>query len=289
MLDVLARSRPFVGLPEGSLAGLIAAGRHRSFRAGAELMRQGEASDCLHLIISGQVRVLKLYEDAGGPIELAVLGAGEVVGEMGVLDGDPRSATVEAIEPTRTLQVGAEELAQLIFDHPEIGASLLRTMSHRLRNTNELASRMARTVLARVPQLNSLPPRVLEQLASRGERRTFLPGAVLMRQGDASDCMHVIMNGRVRVEQSHAALIAPIELAVLGRGEVVGEMGVLDGGPRSATVLAIEPAETFELGADVVADVILENPEVGARLLRTMSRRIRDTNELAAAMARKGR
>jgi CRP-like cAMP-binding protein len=72
-------------------------------------------------------------------------------------------------------------------------------------------------------------------------------------------------------------------LAQLGPGEIVGEMGVLDGAPRSATVIAIEDTEAVELGAPTVTETILQHPDVSLELLRMLSRRLRSTDELAAA------
>jgi len=64
-------------------------------------------------------------------------------------------------------------------------------------------------------------------------------------------------------------------------------MGLLDGGPRSATVTAIEDTETLELHATVMAVVVMQYPLVAAALLRTLSRRLRSADELADALARR--
>jgi CRP-like cAMP-binding protein len=76
-------------------------------------------------------------------------------------------------------------------------------------------------------------------------------------------------------------------LAELGAGDVIGEMGLLDNAPRSATVTALEDTETLELHATVMALVVMQYPQVAAALLRILSRRLRSADELADALARR--
>ncbi|OLC11860.1 MAG: hypothetical protein AUH44_01290 [Chloroflexi bacterium 13_1_40CM_68_15] len=79
----------------------------------------------------------------------------------------------------------------------------------------------------------------------RGKRHRYTAGKVLMRQGDPSETMHVLLTGRVRVEREQSPE-GKVLLAELGANEVVGEIGVLDHAPRSATVTAIEATETLD-------------------------------------------
>jgi CRP-like cAMP-binding protein len=137
--------------------------------------------------------------------------------------------------------------------------------------------------LSDVAIFRPLSDEALAALAARGKRRTFQPGSVLMRQGEPSETLHVVLTGRVRVERTGEATVA---LAELGPNETVGEMGVLDHAPRSATVTAIEDTETLELHATALAIVIIQNPVVAATLLRVLSRRLRNTAELVDQLAR---
>lgn len=143
--------------------------------------------------------------------------------------------------------------------------------------------------LSQIPILATLPPDGLARLVEQGVRRSFSTGAALMRQGEPSACMHVILMGSVQVERTHPDLIEPVVLAELGAGEAVGEMGVLDGEPRSATVIALEETETMELSATQLADAVVRYPEVSAALLRTITRRLRSTDELVAEVLRRER
>ena len=136
------------------------------------------------------------------------------------------------------------------------------------------------SVFGQVEIFQGVAPDGIAQLEQRGRVRNFGTDEELMRQGQPSDCLHVIMHGRVRVERWHVALQDPVILAELGPGEVVGEMGVLDGGPRSATVRAIEPTETIELSAEALHELLQAFPESTLTLASVLTRRLRSANEL---------
>ncbi len=146
-----------------------------------------------------------------------------------------------------------------------------------------------RDVLSQVAILQTLPADGLSRLAEQGHRRAFPPGSQLMRQGDVSDSLHIILQGRVRVVRSHPQILRPVILAELGAGEIVGEMGVLDHEPRSATVTALNAVETLELDAATLAQTIMDHPEAAAALLQVLSRRVRSTDELVEQLAHRER
>ena len=135
--------------------------------------------------------------------------------------------------------------------------------------------------LTGVSIFHGIPLDGLTRLTERGQRRLFPAGSQIMRQGEPGESLYVIMGGVVRVEREHPAITQSLVLAELGAGEVVGEMALLDGDPRSATVTALENTETLEISAADLAETILRYPEVSTALLRLLSRRLRNTNELA--------
>ena len=126
-------------------ARLAAAGERKTFNAGDELMRQGADASTMYVILSGKVSVVREHPDLSSPIVLAFLGPGEIVGEMGLLDGEPRSATVEAVEDTITMEVSKEALTQSVLRHPDLYGALVKVLSRRLRDTNDLAASIAST------------------------------------------------------------------------------------------------------------------------------------------------
>jgi CRP/FNR family cyclic AMP-dependent transcriptional regulator len=136
------------------------------------------------------------------------------------------------------------------------------------------------TDLAQVPLFRTLPESALASLANTGRRVTFAPGAVVLRQGDPSESLFVILTGTVQVERHYPERPNPVVLATLGPYEIVGEMGLLDRDTRSATVVAAEETSLFEIGYHSITRTVLEHPGATAELLRTLSRRLRSTDDL---------
>lgn len=143
-------------------------------------------------------------------------------------------------------------------------------------------------VLADIDVFQDFNPDGLECLAARGRVRLFRPGEQLLRQGEVSGAMHVIVRGRVRRERSHPALSEPVETLELGVGESVAELAVLDLAPSPETVTAIEQTETLELSALALAETMLLYPLPSVGLLGSLSRSVRtlDALELCAQRLR---
>lgn len=139
---------------------LAAIGTWCTFDTGDVLVRQGEPSRDLYVLTDGRVRVV-MATPAGDELLLAVLGAGGTVGELAVLDGEARSASVVALEPVTALRVGGRSFGQFLLARPAAVVGLLRVLSARLRAADELRlglsiapaeQRLARGLLALAAQ-----------------------------------------------------------------------------------------------------------------------------------------
>ena len=135
--------------------------------------------------------------------------------------------------------------------------------------------------LARSPLLRGLAEEDLARLAGRARRRTYRRGEVIFHQGDPGDAVHLIQRGRVKIalgaESGEEAVVA-----ILGPSDSFGELALLDGEPRSATVEALEPVETVSLGRDDFLQFLQANPPAMERLLRALAATVRGANgELA--------
>ncbi|MBI2900107.1 MAG: cyclic nucleotide-binding domain-containing protein [Planctomycetes bacterium] len=117
----------FREVPADYLASVAGIAREQGFAAGEKLFAEGDRGDSCYLIMEGRVRIL-----AGGK-EVAALGPRECVGEMSLLDGEPRSATAVTAEEARLLRIGTEDFHDMLATHPGIAAGLLRTLARRLR------------------------------------------------------------------------------------------------------------------------------------------------------------
>ena len=107
----------------------------RTFRKGQALFHQDGSSDRVVVLLSGRVKVSSLT-DEGKEIVLAFRGPGDLLGELSALDGEPRSASVEAIEPVQALAIAASDFRSFLIAHPEVALLLLRMLSRRLRDAD---------------------------------------------------------------------------------------------------------------------------------------------------------
>lgn len=123
--------------------------------------------------------------------------------------------------------------------------------------------------LGRLPPFSELSPEELLGVTSIAERRHADAGDVLFAEGDEADGLYVVAEGELAVERGGR------ELARVGRGEIVGELSVLDGEPRSATVRAAADAELVFVGRDAFLELCDSSPALVQSLLRSMARRLR--------------
>jgi small-conductance mechanosensitive channel/CRP-like cAMP-binding protein len=147
------------------------------------------------------------------------------------------------------------------------------------RVTNRLARYDA--TLRPVELFQPLTDAERRELAARGTERLFGPGDAIVRQDDEGRSMFVICSGRVKVVEASGR-----EIAVLGPGNYIGEMSMLTGQPRSATVLAVSECATLELTSDALREVALDNPDVLERISTVVTERRADLERQKAEAAR---
>ena len=109
--------------------------RRRSFPVGASLMSEGQPGTEVMVILSGRVKITFLEID-GQEVVLDFRGPGELLGELAVIDGKPRSSRVEAIEPVEVLAIPAAAFNDLVAERPGIANVLLRDLVGRFRNAD---------------------------------------------------------------------------------------------------------------------------------------------------------
>jgi signal transduction histidine kinase len=129
-----------------------------------------------------------------------------------------------------------------------------------------------------VPFLGHLPDAVLETVLARGERRYAAAGEVLFSQGDAAEALFVVLSGRLRVYLLDEAG-RPLELSTVGPGEYVGEIALLDGGPRSAAVAATDTSELFLLARPAFLELLQWSPALLPSVLANLTRTVRANSE----------
>jgi CRP-like cAMP-binding protein len=144
---------------------------------------------------------------------------------------------------------------------------------------SERIDRLSR-ILAPVALFAPLDPDQRNDLAARAGELLYGRGEKIVRQGEAGGSMFVIHRGRVKVTEESGR-----ELAVFGPGDYIGEMSMLTGQPRSATVEAVEECQVVELTADALREAALANPEVVRRISAVVAERQADLDRQKAEAA----
>lgn len=151
----LAKSTLFRGLSDEGRARLAGAGLQMALDPGARLFAKGEPGDALFVLIEGEMEV-RATSEGGRDVRIASLGPGSVIGEMAVLDGEPRSADVGALRRSRLLKIGREAVIGALTAEPVALIDLVVEMSRRLRATDakledeallDLGGKLARLLL----------------------------------------------------------------------------------------------------------------------------------------------
>jgi small-conductance mechanosensitive channel/CRP-like cAMP-binding protein len=154
---------------------------------------------------------------------------------------------------------------------------------HREPHAEPAADRLERLehALSSVDLFSTLPEPPRLGLAGRADERLFGPGDAIVRQGAGGSSMFVIADGSARVVEASGR-----ELATLGPGKYFGEMSMLTGQPRSATVLAHGECHVLELTAESLRETALEHPEVLRRISAVVAERRADLDRQVAEAAR---
>ena len=141
-LSLIQRIPLFAGLPEAQLEHIARIAVPRKAARHATIVHAGDRTDSLFVIISGSAKVLNC-DSEGREVILAMLGAGECFGEMGLIDGEPRSADVVASENCELLAISKKDLMQALAGNMELCLNIMKNLVLRLREANRRIESLA--------------------------------------------------------------------------------------------------------------------------------------------------
>ncbi|HKW80689.1 MAG TPA: Crp/Fnr family transcriptional regulator [Casimicrobiaceae bacterium] len=131
--------------------------------------------------------------------------------------------------------------------------------------------------------LAPLTGETLHAIAATGVVRNFPKNAILINEGDTADSLYIVLSGRIKVFASNEAG-REIVLSFFGPGEYVGEMS-LDGQPRSASVMTVEPTTCAIVNRASLREFVLEHPDFALNLIEKLIQRVRTTTENVKSLA----
>ena len=262
MADSLAKIAPFDQLAESARRFIETQLRPRSLRARETLFEQGSPGGSLYLIRSGQ---LSEWTATGFGEERLVshFGPGQLVGVIALATGGVSIATLRADTDSELLELNRDAMEGTEWARAELKPALERFALVRLSSFQ----------LGACGVLDNLDEGSREILAPATDWVKLQRGEILFRQGDPGDALYVVAHGRLQVvaEQPRSE---PRPVAEIGRGQPVGEMALLVGGPRSATVRAMRDTDLVRLSGESFNSVLERQPTAALPLIRTLVSRL---------------
>ena len=290
---LIERVSLFKGLTQAELLQHLARARMEEVAAGDVVMREGESSAAVFVILRGSVEVARDANDKmSAPI--GILGAGECFGEMALVDRLPRSASVTAREKTLLCVLPAQSLAESTNVAWLLYANLAATLAQRC---DALESRLAGhlqahcrdeclplIVASAAPPVESLDARTLDELEKLGRVQVVAAGQQIVKSGTTGENLYVILEGEAEVSRCTGS--ERQRLALLGRGHCFGEVGMLraDLG-RIADVFAIVDSRVLRIEAKELRKARPGVMPVYQYLARMLSVRLRGFNQIYEQLA----
>lgn len=257
MHDRLAQSTLFGGLADSLLQQLVPVLSDVSLAAGETLVSQGDVGDAVFILNSGQLEVT-VRTDEGRDVRVDVLEPGATVGEMALVAGQIRTATVTAVKDSRLIRLSRNDFDRLADGVPELRDALIRQMEPRLQRV-QLSAIMEHWF----PDFTSAQ---IHELQNAVTWLQLAGGETLYSRGDSADGMYLLVSGRLRILADGALEPA----GELGRGASIGELAVLGDAPRGETVVAIRASRLVRLDRSFVA----RHPEMMAQIARNVLERV---------------
>ena len=247
-LALLRRVPLFAELSEEDLDDVTGSAEPLELAPGDLLAAEGEPGDAVFVVMTGELQVVKRSRTTDVPI--AVLGPGEIVGEMAIFESQPRNASVRALVPTRVIRIGRDEILAILRTRPTATLSMLRTLLGRLRNTESMLRE--RDKLAALGTLSAGLAHELNNPAAAVQR-----SAALLREGLDRWALTTSALGTVIDDQAHAAFLADLAAEVArhaGLGEPLDPLDASDRAWELETFLADRGvADAGELASALVA------------------------------------
>ncbi len=233
---------------------------------------EGAPGDALYIIESGQVRIVSNAENEREVF--AHLQTGDFFGEMSLLTGKSRSSAARAETNTNLWMLYRPDFDELLVQYPAISLALSRTLSERLAQADQ---RFVERHLRRMSLLVGLSSKQLEDVSARLRPVKYRSGEVILTEGTPGDVMYLIEWGRVEVLSKTDGRSRV--LAILGEGDFFGEMALLTGSPRSATVRAVTDVDLLALYQPDFDELVLKYPTLAVTLGRVLSQRLNRADE----------
>ncbi len=242
----------------------------RELGDGQVVVKQGDPGNSVFVIASGKVRVVR---EEAPPRQLATLLGGALFGELALLTGAPRSASIYSVEDVELFEISRDDLDFVARNHPSVPKVLAEFAQRRL----------AMNLLATAPLFTQLESGHRGLVLQRFRGKIVGAGERVITEGQPSPGLFLILSGEFSVAKKDAQG-EPVTLKVLKDGDVFGEMSLVSGAPASATVSALRKSAAAFLAREAYEELVQSYPQVEDFLIQLSQKRLA-ANEAAVQPA----
>src|SRR5512133_3428657 len=232
--EILRRSSLFRFLSDEHFGAIEPLLQEEHYDFGDVIVKQDEPADSFYVLTQGRARALKIKPD-GEEIPLGVLKPGDSFGEAALAEGGTRNATVRCSTAVDVLRIDRDDFLQLVRRVPDL--------KHYIESTGR--NRALQSFLYQFSNFGRLPTPVLRDVIERLKPVTFEKGNLIIREGDDAGPLYIIEKGRARAFTGVDGQVR--NLAFYREGDFFGELSILNGSPRSASVEAFTDCQLLSL------------------------------------------
>src|SRR6266576_3762160 len=246
--EILRRSSVFRFLSDDHFGAIEPLLQEEHYDFGDVIVKQDDQADSFYVLTRGRARALKIKPN-GEEIPLGALKPGDSFGEAALSEGGTRNATVRCSTAVDLLRIDRDDFLRLVHRVPELKQYVETTGR----------SRALQSFLYQFSNFGRLPTPVLRSMIDKLRRIAFEKGSLIIREGDDAGPLYVIEKGRARA-------FAGVDgrernLAFYRAGDFFGELSILNGSPRAASVEAFSDCQLLALELQSVQDLRRRFPE----------------------------
>ncbi len=246
--DLLRRSSLFHLLPDEDYEKVRPLLQEEHYDFGDVIVRQGEEAEAFYILISGRARAVKAQPN-GEEVALGTLRPGDSFGEAALAEGGKRNASVRCSTAVDLLRLDREDFLELLQREPELQRHVEAMGRHRA----------LQGFLYEFSNFGRLPAAALRDVIDKLEPVNFAKGNLIIREGDEAGPMYIIEKGRARAFSGLNG--KEMNLAFYRDGDFFGELSILNGSNRAASVEAFTDCRALALKPDAVIELKRHYPE----------------------------
>jgi ATP-binding cassette subfamily B protein len=246
--EILRRSSVFRFVSDEHFAAIEPLLQEQHYDFGDVIVKQGDPANSFYVLTRGRARALKVKPD-GEEIPLGVLKPGDSFGEAALSEGGTRNATVRCSTAVDVLRIDRDDFLELVSRVPELKQFVETTGRNRA----------LQSFLYQFSNFGRLPTDVLRSVIDSLKPATLEKGRLIVREGDAAGPLYILQKGKARAFTSMNG--TQLNLAFYREGDFFGELSILNGSPRAASVQAFTDCEVLSLEPAAVNDLRRRSPE----------------------------